>query len=132
MCNCCFCEKKEEKKVPPNLVFGVNLLREDKAWRLPGLDTNNCQLQDGATVELVCFEKGNYSIESWMYPIRFSKYYGNRVFINSWVDTFCVNPKFVFDGKKKEWVLMNCGYVCFAEQEIEHKSNHKLYGSQDA
>lgn len=128
MCNNC------HENTIPNLNIGVNLLRNDrKAFRLPVLnEEKRTRLEDGTTIELVILEQGNFSIECFEYPIRFGQYVGNRLFFNTTHDYFHINPKFIFDTKNKLWVLMNAGYVCFAEMELEHKSNHKLYGEKDA
>lgn len=128
MCNQC---EEKTKTIVPELKIGVNLLRGEKVLKLPVL-YNRCFLEDGSIVELIILENNNYSIECWEMPIRFGKYYGNRIFLNTMTDQFGINPKFVYDGKNKVWTLMNCGYVCFAEQELEYKSNHKLYGDRNA
>lgn len=124
---------KEEKNEIPELKLGVNLLREEsKVYRLPLLRADGYHIQDGDTVELILLDIYNISVETWERPLRFGKYFGNRIFFNTMYDGFCINPKFVFDGVKKVWTLMNAGYVCFAEMELEYKKNHKLYGGQDA
>ena len=123
----------EEKKIP-ELDFGVNLMRceNDKCFKLPLLDSNGYFLKDGDTIELVLLGYYQISIESYERPIRYGKYYNNRIFFNTMIDRFSVNPKFVYDAKKSEWVLMNAGYACMAELEIEYRSNHKIFGTQNA
>lgn len=123
----------EEKKVTPNLTFGVNLLRNDqRAYSLPGLHHfSKSWIEDGSIIELIMLDEGNFSIESFAYPIRFGKYFGNKVFFNPMHDQFNINPKFVFDAENKQWVLMNVGYVCFAEYELDYKSNNKLFGREE-
>lgn len=124
---------QEEEKEIPHLECGVNIIRkEDKFYQLPLLTTRNCFLQDGTIVELILLDESCLSVQSFERPIRYGKYYGSRLFFNAMTDRFNINPKFFYDGKKGEWVLMNAGYVCFAELEIEHKNNHKLYGGLDA
>lgn len=124
---------KEEKAQCPTLKLGVNLLRNDqKFYRLPLLRSDNSSIQDGDIVELILMDGNQFSIESYERPIRYGKYYNNRLFFNTMTDPFSVNPKFVFDGKMNVWILMNAGYVCFAELELEFKTNHKRYGEIDA
>lgn len=124
---------REDSPQPPDLLLGVNLLRKDQlCYRLPLLRPDNYHIQDGDTVELVLMDINQFSIESYERPMRYGKYYNNRVFFNTMTDQFSVNPKFVFDGEKQTWVLMNAGYVCFAEVELEYKSGHKRYGEKDA
>jgi|SRR5712671_926521 len=124
---------RENRTQPPDLVIGINLLRNDqKFYRLPLLRQDNSHLQDGDTVELVLLDVNQFSIKSYDIPMRYGKYYNNRVFFNVITDQFNINPKFVFDGKKQVWALMNAGYVCFSELELEYKSNYKIYGEEDA
>lgn len=112
---------------------GTNLLRDDnKVFKLPNFEEMNRWLEDGDRVELVLLTKTQWSIESYEYPIRFGKYFGNRVFFNTMADSSNINPQFIFDGEKKQWVLFNAGYVCFAETELEFRSNHKVYGGENA
>lgn len=129
MCNGC-----DEQTTPPNLKLGVNLLRDDQTvYTLPSLNPlTRAWLEDGFTIELVLMDETQFCIESFQYPIRFGRHFGNKVFFNPMYDRHNINPKFIFDLDKKQWVLINAGYVCFAEQEIEHKTNHKLYGQKDA
>lgn len=123
-----------ENPQAPDLKLGVNLLRNDqRPYRLPSLDCDtHAWLKDGSVIELVLLDVSSFSVESWEFPIRFGKYFGNRVMLNPMYDQFNINPKFLFDAEKKQWVLMNAGYVCFMENEIEHKTNHKLYGQKEA
>lgn len=115
------------------LKTGINILRSEcKVFKLPSYDELNRWHEDGEFVELLLLDYNQYSIECYEFPIKFGNYFGNRVFFNTMMDKFNINPKFIFDGEKKQWVLFNSGYVCFAELEIEHKSNHKLYGDQNA
>lgn len=127
------CNEVEEKKVPA-LDIGLNLIRqEQKFFALPSIDRHtNYFIQDGTQVELVLLCEGNISVESYTHPIKFGNHFGNRIFFNPYMDKFNINPKFVFDSIRNFWILVNAGYVCFAENEIEHKSNHKLYGVKDA
>lgn len=121
-----FEQNVKEKSV---LNIGVNLIRISETFCLPNNSSNNFFLKDGDCVELVLFEHCHASIESFDFPIRFGKYYGNRLFFNTTTDPYLVNPKFIFDSNKKIWILMNAGYVCFAELEILHENNHKRYGA---
>lgn len=115
------------------LKLGINILRSDcKVFKLPSFDELHRWNEDGDFVELVLLDSNQYSIECYEYPIKYSNYFGNRVLFNTMIDKFSVNPKFIFNGIKNYWVLFDAGYVCFAELEIEHKTNHKLYGDQDA
>jgi len=118
------------KPQAPNLKLGVNLLRNDqKVYMLPTLnELTRGWLEDGSLIEIYLLDEGAFSIESFQYPIRFGRHFGNRVFLNVMYDRNNINPKFMFDLENKQWVLINVGYLCFAEQEIEHQSNHKLYG----
>lgn len=123
---------REENNIP-ELKIGVNLIRSaQKFYKLPLLGADNYFIQDGDTVELIILETNQISIESYERPMRYGKYYNNRVFFNTMTDQFSINPKFVFDGEKQTWVLMNAGYVCFAELELEYKTGHKVYGEKDA
>lgn len=129
MCNECNGEEKTHE-----LEIGLNLLRNDqRVYKLPGLNRDTRSwLEDGETIELVILDDGTFSIECYTHPIRFGVYFGNRVFLNALYDGININPKFIFDAEKKQWVLLNAGYVCFAENELEHQSNHKLYGIKNA
>jgi hypothetical protein len=123
---------REENNIP-ELKIGVNLIRNDqKFYKLPLLRANGYFMQDGDTVELVILNTNQISIETYERPMRYGKYYNNRVFFNTMTDQFRINPKFVFDGEAQTWVLMNAGYVCFAELELEYKTGHKVYGGKDA
>lgn len=117
----------------PELKFGVNLIRNDQlCYRLPLLGEDGYFVQDGDVVELMLMGTFQVSIESYERPMRYGKYYNNRVFFNTMSDQFSINPKFVFDGKAQTWVIMNAGYVCFAEVELEFKTNHRVYGDKHA
>ena len=124
---------KEDNSQIPELKLGINLLRnEQRFYRLPLLRENNYFVEDGDTVELVLLDTNQFSIESYERPMRYGKYYNNRVFFNTMIDQFNVNPKFVFDSVKQVWTLLNVGYLCFAEMELEFKSNHKRCDGKDA
>ena len=123
---------QDETKIP-ELKLGVNLIRNDqKFYKLPLLGEDGYFMQDGDIVELIILDTNQISVESYERPMRYGKYYNNRVFFNTMTDQFSINPKFVFDGKAQTWVIMNAGYVCFAEVELEFKTNHRVYGQKDA
>lgn len=101
------------------LKLGFNILREDdKCFYLPVL--NNCgeRLHDGAFIDIIIMDESNFSIESGDWPIKFDRFYGNRVLLNTMLDRKHINPQFVFNAEKQMWHLMNVEYVMFAEQEI--------------
>lgn len=111
------------------LGIGINLLRSDvKVFKLPTLDTLGRFLEDGERVQLLLLEANQYSVESTDGPIKMGKLFGNRVFLNSVVDEYNINPFFVWNAKQRLWVLCNAGYVCFAEIEVEYKKCHKVWG----
>lgn len=114
------------------LNFGINIIRENKHYKLPTINPNKYFLEDGATVELYVLGISSYWIESFERPMRLGKIYGSRIFLNTVADKHNLNPKFVYDAENKVWVIMNAGYVCFAEMEVECQNVHKLYGGIDA
>lgn len=115
----------ESNNIPRELALGSNLLRLNKVFNLPGTERGTF-LSDGSIVEIILLAFGSYSVESKAFPIRFGSTWGNRVIFNTCEDALNINPKFVFDYNKQHWVLINAGYVCFAEQELIHKTNHTL------
>jgi hypothetical protein len=101
------------------LKVGLNLLREDhNVFSLPILDMFGRFLKDGTLVDIVLMDQIPFSIESGNIPIRFGRFYGNRVILNTMLDSKHINPQFIFDAEKRMWLLHNVKYACFAEQEI--------------
>jgi hypothetical protein len=123
----------EEDPMVKTLSCGINLISgKQKLFKLPMLHEDNYFIQDGTVVELVLIDPFQISIESWNSPIKFGNYYGNRLFFNTMIDKFNINPKFIYDELGKRWILVNAGYVCFAEIEIEYKNNHYSQGKENA
>ena len=66
-----------------------------------------------------------YLVESERVPIRFNKHIGTRIIVGGNYDNSDLNPKFVYDKLKNEWVLMCHGYVLFPEIEINSPYDSK-------
>jgi len=109
------------------LNHGVNILRIENNIRILPCWKSLKKPEDGFIYELYLINTHQFSIESMEYPIRFGKYYGNKVFFNTYVDNININPKFIFDKEKSQYVLIHSGYVCFSEQELTNRKLHDLY-----
>lgn len=109
-----------------NLLLGRNMLDDERKVGILPLLTTGGFVADEDQVELLLVGKGNYSIESPDRPIKFDRFFGNRIIFNTMQDPYNINPKFIFYNNT--WILYNAGYVCFAEQEIEYKPVHRLWG----
>jgi len=85
-------------------------------FRLPSFDVN-----DGDEIQLYLFRQSTFFcyVECLEFPIRLGRYFGNQISFSTDLDSKNINPKFVFDGERKEWVLCYGGRVSFTQQDIE-------------
>lgn len=102
------------KDIKETLEFGDNVLDESGTYLLPDYIR-----QDQTEIIVNCILIGGFfSFDGGKRPIKYNGRFGSRVFLNASEQHAYGNPKFVYDKKKDQWILMTIGYICFAEEEI--------------
>lgn len=105
--------------IKEKLHFGKNVLREGGVYLLPDYIPEN-----GEKILVDCILMGrSFAIDGGHRPIKFKGRFGSRVIITPDDPNVFGMPKFVYDSKKDQWLLMTYGDICFAEQEIAHRIN---------
>ena len=97
-----------------HLDFGENILEKNGTYMLPHFIPEN---ETQVIVNCILIG-GFFSFDGGNRPIKYNGRFGSRIFLNPSQANNYGNPKFVFDRKKDQWILMTIGYICFAEQEI--------------
>jgi hypothetical protein len=78
---------------------------------------------DGDIIDLILLDYAQHMIFSDQSPIRNREFVGSRVILggyHDWCKKIDINPKFIWDDLKREWILNTFGYICFAEIEINN------------
>lgn len=97
-----------------HLDFGENILEENGIYMLPDYIS---EIETQVIVNCILIG-GFFSFDGGIRPIKYNGRFGSRIFLNPSKANNYANPKFVYDRKKDQWILMTIGYICFAEQEM--------------
>jgi len=94
-----------------------NIISNSKTYVLPHVVVNH------AVVEIYLTQIASVRIESLHHPIRHGKNCGNAIWLGCQYGIVDYNPKLIWNGITKEWLVQSYGTFLFPEIEINTLKN---------